>query len=136
MHAISAIRPHSRDTHQLLFAAGISRLRRANRSLSPPKSPEVKKGYRRLAARHSVTKTEWRIGTIAEWCSAQDLRRCAVLEVGGFIGIGGHIVAVQIATLIVRRRPPQRSYDTGDAQEYAYLPEFNSTPEGLRRQGR
>ena len=86
----------------LLFAAGVSRLPSRQPELVSAEVAEVKKGYRSgwLLGHSVVNDQNERIGTIAELVLCQDYALFAVLEVGGFLGLGGHLVAVPIRALL------------------------------------
>jgi hypothetical protein len=63
---------------------------------------EVGKGYRtsRLEGREVWNDRKERIGTIADFVIGRDYALFAVLEVGGFLGLGAHLVAVPVKTLV------------------------------------
>jgi hypothetical protein len=86
----------------LLFAAGVSRLPSRQPELVSADVTEVKKGYRSgwLLGHSVINDQNERIGTIADLVLGQDYALFAVLEVGGFLGLGGHLVAVPIRALL------------------------------------
>jgi hypothetical protein len=86
----------------LLFAAGVSRLPSRQPELVSAEVAEVKKGYRSgwLLGHSVINEQNERIGTIAELVVGQDYALFAVLEVGGFLGLGGRLVAVPIRALL------------------------------------
>jgi hypothetical protein len=86
----------------LLFAAGVSRLPSRQPELVSADVAEVKKGYRSawLLGHSVINDQNERIGTIADLVLGQDYALFAVLEVGGFLGLGGHLVAVPIRALL------------------------------------
>ena len=86
----------------LLFAAGVSRLPSGQPELVSAEVAEVKKGYRSgwLLGHGVINDQNERIGTIADLVLGQDYALFAVLEVGGFLGLGGHLVAVPIRALL------------------------------------
>jgi hypothetical protein len=63
---------------------------------------EVKKGYRAawLLGDNVLNEQSERFGTIVEFAIGQDYALFAVLEAGGFLGVGGHMVAVPIRALV------------------------------------
>jgi PRC-barrel domain len=86
----------------LLFAAGVSRLPSRQPELVSADVAEVKKGYRSawLLGHSVINDQNERIGTIADLVLGQDYALFAVLEVGGFLGLRGHLVAVPIRALL------------------------------------
>lgn len=63
---------------------------------------EVGKGYRAgwLLGGNVINDQNEKVGTIAEFVIGQDYALFAVLEVGGFLGLGSHLVAVPIRALV------------------------------------
>jgi hypothetical protein len=61
----------------------------------------VAKGYRasKLTGRDVVNDKDQEIGTIDDFIVDKDKVLFAILEVGGFLGVGGHLVAVPFASL-------------------------------------
>ena len=71
--------------------------------LEAPKKAVVTKGPRLSTLRHRYV---WnhrgeRIGTIADFTISNEDRLFAVLQVGGFLGVGGYLVAVPFKILVV-----------------------------------
>jgi hypothetical protein len=61
----------------------------------------VAKGYRtsKLTGRDVVNDQDQEIGTIDDFIVDKDKVMFAILEVGGFLGVGGHLVAVPFTSL-------------------------------------
>jgi sporulation protein YlmC with PRC-barrel domain len=61
----------------------------------------VAEGYRasKLTGQDVVNDQDEEIGTIDDFIIGQDKALFAILEVGGFLGLGGHLVAVPFASL-------------------------------------
>jgi PRC-barrel domain len=61
----------------------------------------VSKGYRtsKLTGRDVVNDKDQEIGKIDDFIVDKDKVLFAILEVGGFLGVGGHLVAVPFASL-------------------------------------
>jgi hypothetical protein len=61
----------------------------------------VAKGYRasKLTGHEVVNDQNQEIGTVDDFIIGQDKALFAILEVGGFLGVGGHLVAVPFASL-------------------------------------
>jgi hypothetical protein len=86
----------------LLSAAGASGLASRQPELVSADVAQVKKGYRSgwLLGHSVINDQNERIGTIADLVLGQDYALFAVLEVGGFLGLGGHLVAVPVRALL------------------------------------
>ena len=82
----------------------------------------VAKGYRtsKLMGSNVVNDRDERIGTIDDIIIGRDRVLFAVLQVGGFLGLGGHLVAVPYQSLVLD--------DTGDK---IVLP--GATPDELKK---
>jgi hypothetical protein len=63
----------------------------------------VAKGYRgsRLEVRTVWNDKQERIGTIVDLLVYRDLPAAVILEVGGFLGLGAHLVAVPLKSLLL-----------------------------------
>jgi hypothetical protein len=79
--------PHLRPNQPVLVSANVA---------------EVKKGYRAgwLLGGNVLNEQSEKVGTVLEFVIGQDYALFAVLEVGGFLGIDGHMVAVPIRALV------------------------------------
>jgi hypothetical protein len=62
---------------------------------------EVGKGYRasQLMGRKVLNDRDESIGTVSDFVIGRDYVTFAILEVGGFLGIGAHLVAIPIRAL-------------------------------------
>ena len=86
-----------------IFIAGESRdLFSQQPELVSANVAEVRKGYRAgwLLGGNVINDQNEKVGTIAEFVIGQDYALFAVLEVGGFLGLGSHLVAVPIRALV------------------------------------
>jgi PRC-barrel domain len=81
---------------------GIPHLRSKQPELVSASVAEVKKGYRsgRLLGSNVVNDQNEKIGTITELVLGQDYALFAVLEIGSFLGLDTHLVAVPIRALV------------------------------------
>jgi hypothetical protein len=81
---------------------GVPHLRSKQPELVSARVAEVKKGYRsgQLLGSNVVNDQNEKIGTITELVLGQDYALFAVLEVGGFLGLDAHLVAVPIRALV------------------------------------
>jgi len=86
----------------LLLAVGTFQLSSHQPVLVSANVAEVKQGYRLgwLVGRHVINDGNEAVGTIAELVLGQDYALFAVLEVGGFLGLSAHLVAVPIRALV------------------------------------
>jgi hypothetical protein len=87
---------------------------------------EVKKGYRSgwLLGHSVINDQNERIGTIADLVVGRDYALFAVLEVGGFLGLGGHLVAVPIRALLFEDGRPKVVLPGATRKALRNFPEF------------
>jgi hypothetical protein len=113
-----------------LLAASVSRLPSRQAELVSADVGEVKKGYRSgwLLGHSVINDQDERIGTIADLVLGQDYALSAVLEVGGFLGLGGHLVAVPIRALQFERDGRKLVLPGATRKSLRNFPEFKFEP--------
>lgn len=86
----------------------------------------VAKGYRtsELTGRPVVNDKNERIGTIDDLVIGQDRVLFAILQIGGFLGIGSHLVAVPYKSLELSEDGRKIVLSGASRQELKKLPEF------------
>ncbi len=85
----------------MLTTIGISAAVLQQAVLTSANVAEVGKGYRtsQLTGRRVQNDKNDSIGTIIDFVIGRDYASFAILEIGGFLGIGAHMVAVPVPTL-------------------------------------
>ena len=86
----------------------------------------VAKGYRtsKLTGSDVVNDHDERIGTIDDIIIGRDRVLFAVLQVGGFLGLGGHLVAVPYQALVLDDTGGKTVLPGASRDELKKLPEF------------
>lgn len=88
----------------------------------------VARGYRasKLTGRAVVNDKDERIGTLDDLIVGQDQPRVlvAILQVGSFLGLGGHLVAVPFESLKLEARDGKITLPGASREQLKRLPEF------------
>ena len=86
----------------------------------------VAKGYRvsKLTGSSVTNEKNEKIGTIDDFVVARNRSLFAVLQVGGFLGIGGHLVALPYETLIIDDEGSKIQLPGASKDELRKLPEL------------
>lgn len=86
----------------------------------------VAKGYRasKLTGRGVVNEQNERIGTIDDITIGRDRVLFAILQVGGFLGVGGQLVAVPYQSLVLDQSGEKISLPGATREQLKKLPEF------------
>jgi hypothetical protein len=89
----------------------------------------VAKGYRssQLIGSPVVNDKDERIGTIEDVVIGKDRDLYAVLQVGGFLGIGGRLIAVPFQKLVLDHPDGKITLPGASRKELAKLPEIKFT---------
>ena len=86
----------------------------------------VGEGYRmsKLTGRNVQNDKDERIGTVDDFIVTKDRKLFAILQVGGFLGLGGHLIAISYDALNIS--PDGQEIKLGGASKEAVksLPEF------------
>jgi hypothetical protein len=91
---------------------------------------QVATGFRtsKLLGRSVVNDRDETIGTLDDIVIGRDKVLFAVLQVGGFLGIGGHLVAVEFQSLKIDDAGRHIVLPGGSKSELKNLPEFRYAP--------
>jgi sporulation protein YlmC with PRC-barrel domain len=86
----------------------------------------VAQGYRlsRLTGSSVVNEKNEKIGTIDDFVVARDRSLFAVLQVGGFLGMGAHLVAVPYESLVIEEEGRNVQLPGASKDELKKLPEI------------
>jgi sporulation protein YlmC with PRC-barrel domain len=86
----------------------------------------VAQGYRlsRLTGSSVVNEKNEKIGTIDDFVVARNRSLFAMLQVGGFLGVGAHLVAVPYETLVIEEEGRNVQLPGASKDELKKLPEI------------
>jgi sporulation protein YlmC with PRC-barrel domain len=86
----------------------------------------VGEGYRmsKLMSRNVQNDKEEKIGTLDDFVITMDKKLFAILQVGGFLGVGGHLIAIPYESLNISPDGQKIVLAGGSKEAVKSLPEF------------
>ncbi len=120
----AAIGALSAATFGVVASAGVARAQTVR--LVAVDVMEVGEGYRmsKLTGRNVQNDKEEKIGTVDDFIVTKDRKLFAILQVGGFLGLGGHLIAISYEALDISPDGQKITLAGASKEAVKSLPEF------------